>query len=84
MRAGANGNAVARDVDSKLGAAGRDAGKSLANALGVETTLVYRGQKILVEISEIDQRGKLSLSPVDESADGGDAADASASTDAGA
>ena len=32
--------------------------------------VVSVGQKILVEIAEIDQRGKLSLAVVDENADG--------------
>jgi polyribonucleotide nucleotidyltransferase len=46
--------------------------RSLAGGKRVENVddVVSIGQKVLVEISEIDQRGKLSLTPVDESADG--------------
>jgi polyribonucleotide nucleotidyltransferase len=52
--------------------------RSLAGGKRVENVddVVSIGQKVLVEISEIDQRGKLSLSPVEEGADA--AADAPA------
>ena len=58
---------------------------SLAGGKRVDNVddVVSIGQKVLVEISEIDARGKLSLSPVDENADGAEApaADADAATE---
>ncbi|MEI6230605.1 MAG: polyribonucleotide nucleotidyltransferase [Actinomycetes bacterium] len=49
--------------------------RSLAGGKRVDNVddVVSIGQKVLVEISEIDARGKLSLSPVDENADGAEA-----------
>ena len=47
-------------------------GKRVANPEDV----VNVGQKIQVEIAEIDPRGKISLSPVVADGDGGDGADA--------
>ena len=46
--------------------------RTLAGGKRVENVddVVSIGQKILVEITEIDQRGKLSLSPVEEGSDG--------------
>ena len=59
--------------------------RSLAGGKRVDNVddVVSIGQKVLVEISEIDARGKLSLSPVDENADGAQApaADADAATE---
>jgi polyribonucleotide nucleotidyltransferase len=59
--------------------------RSLAGGKRVDNVddVVSIGQKVLVEISEIDARGKLSLSPVDENADGAEApaADADAATE---
>jgi polyribonucleotide nucleotidyltransferase len=51
--------------------------RSLAGGKRVENVddVVSIGQKVLVEISEIDQRGKLSLSPVEDDADGAAASD---------
>jgi polyribonucleotide nucleotidyltransferase len=51
--------------------------RSLAGGKRVENVddVVSIGQKVLVEISEIDQRGKLSLSPVEDDADGAAAPD---------
>ncbi|HEY5134408.1 MAG TPA: S1 RNA-binding domain-containing protein, partial [Candidatus Nanopelagicales bacterium] len=45
--------------------------RSLAGGKRVENVddVVSIGQKVLVEISEIDARGKLSLSPVEDNAD---------------
>ena len=49
--------------------------RSLAGGKRVDNVddVVSIGQKVLVEITEIDARGKLSLSPVDENADGAEA-----------
>ncbi len=57
--------------------------RTLAGGKRVENVddVVSIGQKVLVEISEIDQRGKLSLSPVDESADGDASVDVTTSDD---
>jgi polyribonucleotide nucleotidyltransferase len=59
--------------------------RSLAGGKRVDNVddVVSIGQKVLVEITEIDARGKLSLSPVDESADGAEApaADSDAETE---
>jgi len=59
--------------------------RSLAGGKRVDNVddVVSIGQKVLVEISEIDARGKLSLSPVDENADGAEApaAEADAATE---
>ena len=56
--------------------------RSLAGGKRVENVddVVSIGQKVLVEISEIDARGKLSLSPVE---DGADAASAAPAAEAG-
>ena len=50
--------------------------RSLAGGKRVDNVddVVKIGQKVLVEISEIDQRGKLSLSPVEESEAGAEPA----------
>jgi polyribonucleotide nucleotidyltransferase len=57
--------------------------RSLAGGKRVDNVddVVSIGQKVLVEITEIDARGKLSLSPVDESAEGAEAPAADAGSD---
>jgi len=57
--------------------------RSLAGGKRVENVddVVSIGQKVLVEISEIDARGKLSLSPVEDDDAAAPAADADASSD---
>ena len=52
--------------------------RKLAGGKRVENVddVVSIGQKVLVEISEIDARGKLSLSPVEEGSDAAPAAEA--------
>jgi len=58
--------------------------RSLAGGKRVENVddVVSIGQKVLVEISEIDARGKLSLSPVEDDAEAPAAADESADVEA--
>jgi polyribonucleotide nucleotidyltransferase len=57
--------------------------RSLAGGKRVENVddVVSIGQKVLVEISEIDARGKLSLSPVEDDDAAAPAADADAASD---
>jgi polyribonucleotide nucleotidyltransferase len=57
--------------------------RSLAGGKRVDNVddVVSIGQKVLVEITEIDARGKLSLSPVDENADGAEAPAADSETE---
>ncbi|MCR1781727.1 polyribonucleotide nucleotidyltransferase [Nocardioides carbamazepini] len=57
--------------------------RGLAGGKRVENVedVVAVGQKIQVEIAEIDDRGKLSLIPVVEEAEGGESAEAEESTD---
>jgi len=57
--------------------------RSLAGGKRVDNVddVVSIGQKVLVEITEIDARGKLSLSPVDENADGAESPAADSETE---